>query len=218
MAASARADEEGRKVFLGGLSFDAREEQSTLARQLEEGRAALSACEQQLGALGASHRELEQVAAAHAQLQAQAQARWAQVQQGLAQQGQAQYVPLGQVRELQVEMAQLEQRHGLLRQQHAGLQQLLRHRETELQQSGTHARRMQQQLQLQQVRQPSPAGGGDAAVQPPGGGGGAPVSASAAGLWNSMRSGVQGLLQDFTSTVGASSEDASDKEAPRTRE
>ena len=127
-------------------------------------------------------------------------------------------MPLGQVRELQVEMAQLEQRHGLLRQQHAGLQQLLRHRETELQQSGTHARRMQQQLQLQQVRQPSPAGGGDAAVQPPGGGGGAPVSASAAGLWNSMRSGVQGLLQDFTSTVGASSEDASDKEAPRTRE
>ena len=72
------------------------------------------------------------MAAEHAQLRQQQGQRWAQVQQAMASYANKAYLPTQLVLEMQVEMAQREERHQLLSKQHAASQQLVRQREAAL--------------------------------------------------------------------------------------
>jgi len=183
---------------------------------------------------------------AQAVQQQQAQQQQAQLPPGAPQpQPQPQYVPHTVLLELQREAQMLDARYRQLAQQHGALQQLLRRREAELQAGGAHARGLQQQLEMLQARGQAGGGGSGGAVGAVDGGAGGPgqpqqpqaqpLSAMLQGvasvdpqdlaeqglrkatqLFGSVKSGVKGLLSDFSSTIGADDKD-DDKQAQRNR-
>ena len=188
----------------------------------------------------ARKQQAQQTAAQHAE-HAQAVQQQQQQQMPPGAQPQPQYVPHTVLLELQREAAMLDERFRQLAQQHGALQQLLRQREAELQAGGAHARGLQQQLEMLQARGQATGGGGGGGGGGVDGAGGPgqpqaqPLSAMLQGvasvdpqdlaeqglrkatqLFGSVKSGVKGLLSDFSSTIGADDKEV-DKQAQRNR-